>query len=137
MNRNDSFSIHFSIVLANDSLKKAKTSQGIGIAIFLESESTQPYFEPREEGGQDVRVSLKINYTRMELKVTARISTSRRAALLCCRRRVVVMRHFLTFQLFSLTLIFSLFPSLSFIVRRTEHAADSHGAGTRKTYDGR
>ena len=40
--RNDSFSIHFTILLANDSgidsRKKAKNSEGIGIAILLESE---------------------------------------------------------------------------------------------------
>ena len=37
--KNDSFSIHFTILLANDSRKKAKNSQGIGFAIILESES--------------------------------------------------------------------------------------------------
>ena len=44
--KNDSFLIHFTILLANNSgiysRKKAKNSQGIGIAILLESESTQP-----------------------------------------------------------------------------------------------
>ena len=44
--KNNSFSIHFMILLANvsgiDSRKKAKNSQGIRIAILLESESTQP-----------------------------------------------------------------------------------------------
>ena len=43
---NYSFLIHFTILLANysgiDSRKKAKNSKGIGIAILLESESTQP-----------------------------------------------------------------------------------------------
>ena len=34
--KNDSFSIHFTILLTNDS------GQGIGIAFLLESESTQP-----------------------------------------------------------------------------------------------
>ena len=38
--KNDSFSNHFTILLANDSnsRKKAKNSQGIEIAILLESE---------------------------------------------------------------------------------------------------
>ena len=43
--KNDSFSIHFTILLANDSgidsRKKAKNSEGIGMAILLESELTQ------------------------------------------------------------------------------------------------
>ena len=43
--KNDSFFIHFTILLANDSginsRKKAKNNQGIGIAILLESDSTQ------------------------------------------------------------------------------------------------
>ena len=44
--KNDSSSIHFTILLANDSgiesRHKVENSQGIGIAILLESESTQP-----------------------------------------------------------------------------------------------
>ena len=44
--KNNSFLIHFTILLATDSgidsRKKAKNSQGIGIEILLESESTQP-----------------------------------------------------------------------------------------------
>ena len=79
-------------------------------------------FEPRADG-QDVRVSLKIKYCRMELKVTARISTARRGAcgpvLLCCRRS----RRYAAFPDFSI--VFAHFdflafpPSLSFAVRRT------------------
>ena len=52
--KNDSFSIHFTVLLDNDSginsRKKAKNSQGMGIAILLESESTQPYFRLLQEG---------------------------------------------------------------------------------------
>ena len=33
--KNNSFSIHFMILLANDSTKKAKNSKGIGIVILL------------------------------------------------------------------------------------------------------
>ena len=40
--KNDSFSIHFTILLANDSRKHAQNGQGIGFAILLESESAQP-----------------------------------------------------------------------------------------------
>ena len=45
--KNDTFSIHFTILLSNnsgiDSRNNAIKGQGIGIAILLESESTQPY----------------------------------------------------------------------------------------------
>ena len=44
--KNDSFSTHFTILLANDfgidSRKNAKNGQGVGIAILLEWELTQP-----------------------------------------------------------------------------------------------
>ena len=61
--KNDSFSIHFTILLANDSRvgfrKEAQNSQGIGIAILLESESTQPYWGGRSNS-QGPKIALRI-----------------------------------------------------------------------------